>query len=551
MTSFLISLQEIYQKFSLHVSRPFATLGNADYIGFFSLLVIFLCFYFYREEKSKSGKIVIGLLALVNLGAMIASETRGSILALGAAGIFLIIALISISIKDKRRKLAFFGLVIVFVVGFYGLVKSPIAEHLPGINRLHTTLQSNSSYIARLIAWQIFLRASLVHPIAGYGLENEPIAYFDKFEPRIFNYEQVIFDRPHNKYIEILVTTGLIGTIFYLIFYGSILTDLLAEDDKTKKYILISLFLAYLFDNFILFDMQASYLLFFFGLALIARPVQLEKPKTNEHQLSLKILISGLVGLGLLFNIYNVYILSRIIANLNLPPEEALANYDQLANYAGPYLEEEAIIVSNYFKGNIKNINNLAELNLIKDVFRKAYARDPYDIRIVSNYATFLGQMVDIEKANHLPDQADLNQAKIVFEQAVKQFNHFPDLYLNYAIFLHQTNNDARAYQLTVETEKYYKNYPGGLVLTAEVMSLLNKNKEALALIEQAEAKGYQPSQNLQTGLITLRVYIRNKKINQANQLLRQLLKNNPDPKTQATIIQVVKTFVNATSSQK
>lgn len=546
IVGYVIGIQELYERFILKIERPFATLGNSTYVGFVSLLLIYLSLYFYRDEKSLGNRLIVGALITLSLLSMLASETRGSIFALLISLlVFALLLLATTKAAAIKKTLVIIGIVLIGF-GLYAFLKSDLASRVPGLERVKVTLENPISYKPRLISWRIFTNAFLTKPVTGYGLENSPIAYFEAFDPEMFRYEEVIFDRPHNKFIEILVTTGIIGGIFFLLFYLAALMKILQVQSPYHRSVLIAFFVAYLAQNFTLFDMQASYLLFFFGLSLTAAAIPRQRPVTNSHQLSLKVLVVGLTIISLIINLHNFIVVKQIITNLKLPPATALENYAHLSRYAGPFIEEESIIVTDYFNNNKQKINNLHQLDLIKDILRQAYEQNPDDIRISTNYTLFLTELAEAKLKQGLTANSEIEAADKVFLHTIERFPRFPETYINYATFLHNLkNDDQRAYELVLKTIELYKVYPKGNIYLANILSILNHDAEAFKFIERALQTGFRPY-DLKTGLMVLKIYIKNNRLAEANQLVTEMLKHNPDPQHQ----QLIKSFFQ-TQSQR
>lgn len=251
--------------------RPYSSLGNATYVGFFALLMIFAILIFLFDEKDSAIKLIFILAVLVNFFAMIASQTRGSLLGLLSGSVAFFIFYILFGEKSTKKRIFLFSALIVFLLVFIFLLRLDIALKIPAVQRLAITLQNPVSVFPRLYAWQIFLDAFKERPLFGWGLENEPVVFLTHLNPHIFNFERAIFDRPHNKFIEVLVKSGIVGFVTWLSIFGAAFYLLFF---KRKENILVAsafagFLAAYLGQVFSLFDMQASYLLFFFALATL------------------------------------------------------------------------------------------------------------------------------------------------------------------------------------------------------------------------------------------------------------------------------------------
>ncbi len=69
----------------------------------------------------------------------------------------------------------------------------------------------------RLIEWRTAVRGFAAHPILGYGPENYRVVESAQFDPGIYRLTpEIVFDRAHNAWLELLATTGVVGTIAML-----------------------------------------------------------------------------------------------------------------------------------------------------------------------------------------------------------------------------------------------------------------------------------------------------------------------------------------------
>jgi tetratricopeptide (TPR) repeat protein len=64
--------------------------------------------------------------------------------------------------------------------------------------------------------WRAAIEGFQDRPLVGYGLENHNLVWGAHLDSRIYRIETDIFDRTHNQFLEILATTGLIGTVAFL-----------------------------------------------------------------------------------------------------------------------------------------------------------------------------------------------------------------------------------------------------------------------------------------------------------------------------------------------
>ncbi len=443
IVSSLISIIEIYQYFTLGAQRPSATLGNPTYIGFFNLLMSFILLYFIFEEKNSLNKFFYYLILFLNLFSLLTSETRGSLLGLISGIIafsfyYLLFSKIEKTKKIKIFTLSFFTLLIFAFLVFY----TPLASKLPGFNRLNETLKNPVSIFPRIFAWKIFFDGFKSRPILGYGPETEPIVFFKFFDVKIYEYEAAIFDRPHNKFVQILVNSGILGIISFFLIFLSFFYFLFKNKDLNllQKASLTGFVFAYLVQNFSLFDMQASYLVFFFGLSLVYSKWEYKFDKEKFIRPYI-ILVSGLSLIFLTFHIQHYYILYKMIQTSKNPDSSyASTEFLKLASLSiNPFLTEQAIhntysyFVHHLEKGSFKS---LEDIYILKEVMEKAYQKEPYDYRLISKYSSFLYLMIMIHYKNNLPYKSYLDEFQKIAEKSTLFYPRNLELRLVYAKYL-------------------------------------------------------------------------------------------------------------------
>ncbi len=311
--------------------RPYSSLGNATYVGFFTLLMLFAIFIFLFDEKDSANRLIFSLAALINFFAMIASQTRGSLLGLLSGSIAFFIFYILFSEKTLQKRIFLFSALIASLLLFVAFLRLDIAFKIPGVQRLATTLQNPESVFPRLYAWRMFLEAFKEKPVFGWGLENEPVAFLAYLNPYIFNFERAIFDRPHNKFIEVLVKSGVVGFVTWLSIFISAfyLLFLKRKENLLVASAAVGFLVAYLGQVFSLFDMQASYLLFFFVLATLMPRTKFTVTEKSPQLINFFIVLSVIIAfIFLTIHIRQYYVLYSLI-NFIVSEEEV---YKALTN---------------------------------------------------------------------------------------------------------------------------------------------------------------------------------------------------------------------------
>lgn len=556
--SVLINAQEIQEGIFEKSGRPYATLGNATYIGFFNLLVLFLSAYFIGiYKKDKISRFIIYILMALSVFGILISQTRGAILGLAGGILALILYFIFASVKKPTIKILYFAILVLVVFASFAFLKTDFALKIPGIGRVAQSIeQGKSMYMPRLISWGIFWDAFKSRPIFGFGLENSPDAYYRHFNSDMFIYEEVIFDRPHNKYLEILVTQGIVGFLVWLVFMLITLYSLIFVKDKYFKGVLFGFLIAYLVQNFTLFDMQASYLAFFFGLALLAvdsqkiRNDEISKSNTKTPQL-IKIetthsLVSAifvvLLIIGLYFNFQHLYVVRNIIKVFSFNPNIAIDKYLALSDKAGNFLPEQAIILNSYVNGNISKINQLDQLDKITLIFKKAYKKDPLDLRVANAYSSFLVTVIKGKIHMGMDYNAEKEEVSKIFETLMRNYPTFPDVYINYAIFLSIVNEKQKSLDVLKNNRNLFLKSKRLTVILVGLFENIGENKTALEFIESAKKEGWI-SQDIETHFLYLRLLLKNKKTYEAKTEIGEIFKANSSADIINRVNQTIKEF--------
>ena len=89
------------------------------------------------------------------------------------------------------------------------------------VHRIAATSFAGADAI-RTIQWNAALAGFRDRPILGYGPENHHLVWSSHFDPRSEALGADVFDRVHNQFLEVLATTGLIGTLTFLALWLAI-----------------------------------------------------------------------------------------------------------------------------------------------------------------------------------------------------------------------------------------------------------------------------------------------------------------------------------------
>lgn len=322
--------------------RVESTLGNATYVGAFSVANLFIataliCSSFgpnlskgnrrldstnirtrarRRRDRNQSQsnrlnnltlwRVLWGSALVINLLALVLSGTRGAIIGLVIALLFAsLVYLIKGRIELIRKvSLSFLFAFAIVLTAFLGFRDSDMVQTIakvhPMANRFVNLDLKDPSVVSRWHTWDAGFRASLDKPILGWGPENFIVAwgrYFDESET-----VKERFDQAHNKIIEELTTRGIIGLGTYLaIWVLAAITVIKSIRNKTaaeQGFILLiaSALCAYFAQNLFLFDTLSTYSQFIVLISLLVC-INRESWNQSDNQAAENVSIEGKISL--------------------------------------------------------------------------------------------------------------------------------------------------------------------------------------------------------------------------------------------------------------
>ena len=267
------------------INRATSIFDNPIYFGAYLVIPLFLSLYQFGKQKKYW---FLATAAIIFLGILCAKEV-GLILGvlLGSA-----IGVLIYFLDRRRLKTAVITISVLIILGILGIVlifrNQKINERFFG-----TSAQE------RLVEWKTALKGFPERPILGVGPENYYYIANKYFDPKLYQYTKDFFDKPHNYYLEMLVTRGIVGLIGYLTIFWIISKGLikLYVNKRISKFELSALsagLVAYLVQNFFAFDMFAASftLTLFFAFLGLAWDQEQKKIQVKDWQSNLGFILA-------------------------------------------------------------------------------------------------------------------------------------------------------------------------------------------------------------------------------------------------------------------
>jgi len=415
-------------------ARGGGTLGNTSFMSAYLVFDIFFALILFLTKKG-AWKIFYGFLAAPLIWLLLFPPQEPTMGAIGAffGGIFLLgfgylLFRLFTSGKKSLKKLAI-GLIIFLILAGAGFTQTGFfKDKLAGVTQ-------SSSWEARAVVWNMGFEGWKDRPWLGWGEENFNIPFAKHFDPGLPVTGDIWYDRVHNIVLDLLISSGVLGFLAYLAIFGTAIVGLLKICPKiTEKQNaffplgMIALLAVYFVQNFWVFDMISSYMVFFLTLAFVCFLIQGGKSKTvfQEEEVKEKGMspfLGALLIIATLFTLYFGNIQSAkssnyVVRGISLPLEGALSAF-QKAIEASPMAVVEAP------EQISKKVTNLAsEDNVDRDLLiggfalaekelKKSIERNPLDFRThlilgkqYNDLYYLTGDQEALEKANETLSRA-------------------------------------------------------------------------------------------------------------------------------------------------
>ncbi len=328
------------------IGRIAGIFGNPIYLGAFFTFSTFIGLWFFFCEKRKGWRVFFGVAAIFFFILVLLTGSRGPFIGV-IFGLVGLISLFVLILKPSRKIKNIIGLsflILILLGGIaYGFRNSPLLEK----TALGRVVDLKIEH-ARIITWQISLSMWQERPLLGWGEENFESGFSKYFKPELFLYETSWFDKPHNKYLEVLTSSGLLGLLAYLGIIGTLVFYLkfLSRKRKTITIFFSGLMIAYLFQNIFAFDTPVSYFAFFGLMAFLDVEYQsvikkhkdkkekTETTTTNFAESFLYLILIIFLCVGLYQYNWKAIKSSRLFkATLNLPAQTQVSGKEIIKTY--------------------------------------------------------------------------------------------------------------------------------------------------------------------------------------------------------------------------
>lgn len=258
-----------------YAGRVVSSFGQPNFYAGFILLSLPFTYYLLVNTKTRLNLYMIYFVLLVEIFAIVISESRTAFL--------LLVFLSFILLMGKVKAWFFITFITVIIIIISTLVSGYFSSGILSGEILNLKLENNpdltkKSVEKRPYIWAVALEIFKKEPFKGFGLENISLAYLNyftenkhplfeenlKISPVLISLKDLNIDRTHNYLLDILLFSGILGLISWLLVNLMLIKKLIRSKVNLENSVLLIGFIVYLI--WIQFQNQSIVHLIYFWL---------------------------------------------------------------------------------------------------------------------------------------------------------------------------------------------------------------------------------------------------------------------------------------------
>lgn len=203
------------------VGMAFSTIGNPNFLGTYIVLMIPLSMHLFIVKKKNYASVGFGILLYCLLCTMTRGAWLGAIVSIISYFAFLWIY------REKytgtlRRAVVISILSFFIILGFNLQSGNEFLRRFLSIKDIVPDEKlSEKGGSGRLFIWERVVELIAMKPMFGHGIENLAIPFSEFYKEDIVRFwgnSEVMFDKAHNEYLQIAVSSGIPSLIAYITF---------------------------------------------------------------------------------------------------------------------------------------------------------------------------------------------------------------------------------------------------------------------------------------------------------------------------------------------
>ncbi len=524
----LLQLAKVNSSLILQDAMPFSSsLGNPALFATYLIFPFWFAIYLWVIDKNKQWRIFYITVALLSFIFAFSTQSRATFFGI-LIGLVVSAVLFSFTFSNRNIRKYLFGfcLTVFFLLVFTFLFRnSDFIKKIPMISDIAAIGFNDRTTASRIVSAKISLVGLKERPVFGWGHNNFFYLYAKYYDPQNLTNDPQFFDKPHNKYFEVLTETGIIGLILYLVFIGYLI-KVLWRDLSPVTIVILGMLVSYLFQNIFIFDTPSTYVGLTILLALVAiydktyKTLIFPIKKTTQLASGVVIVFCVVYILSLFYylgmNAQSIKILAVVPQKINEPKiiEQVLNNFFGRQTF----LNREILInLANQISVQVQPTSqNVESLKAIYEELKYDFDKRPNNYRLGVSLLKILSMLSLADKAyadlyiQYMPKvielapgrpegyyenglfffrTGDINKAKEEYLKAINLNQKYvpPLWYLGVVLFLAEDYNESKVYlEKALEKGFNYKSTQG-LAVLVELYVKLNDLEKAGRYLDEAK----------------------------------------------------------------
>jgi len=232
-SSFLVAAYGISQYFGFDPFRDlikgfsryysYSTIGNSNFLGSYITLMLPICFFSYIY----SSKIIYLINSCILFLSMMCTYTRSSWIAFIVYIFFISFYTLKYSLS-KKNLLVIISLLAITFFSFNYMENNQVYTRMFSLfNDTKKILNSSDEFdnggSGRVFIWRRAITLVNERPLLGSGPDTFDLVFMPKYKEEVNVFRKnLIYDKAHNEYLQIAVTTGIPALLCYLVFLATI-----------------------------------------------------------------------------------------------------------------------------------------------------------------------------------------------------------------------------------------------------------------------------------------------------------------------------------------
>jgi tetratricopeptide (TPR) repeat protein len=404
----------------------------------------------YLASTSVRFRLLYLAAAGINLLGLVYAENRSTVIGLVLGGVMGSAIFAFLHSAPRRRWIApaaAVGLALLVVgisAGIRAFPSGALTRSSPTVlQRLAFTNLAGSDE-SRTMQWRAAIDGFKDRPLLGYGLENHNLVWSAHFDPGIYHSDTDVFDRTHNQYLELLATTGLIGTLAFVGIWLAIAVTLIRayRDERLSSASLAILsglqvaYAAYLFFWFV--DLNSTMLWILFAALIASRenPYGVVRPAIERSRVPRGVPVAAaalatlLVAVALYAEAYLPLRANRALDRIDASRgsvRETLAEFDVLAATPGHQSAHTPLVMGQYLASLRSRYPEMRRDPVERRMLEAAFARTDSAFRQEIHGDT-LNDRLYTHRAGMLLGAASFYGSRSYVDEAIASLNKAIDL---------------------------------------------------------------------------------------------------------------------------